>query len=338
MPRLFVGSFAGAAVAAGLTWFAFGFDGVSRVAFVVDALLFVMTTTAWRASRSLWIRSQSGAKAADSEGELIDRALWGPSFATTVLSVFRYRELLRSLVLKDLKLKYRGSVLGFLWSLMNPLMLIVVYTVAFTYIMRIRSERFVFLMLIGILAWTFFASTVSMATGAIIDNGGLVKSVQFPRAILPIATVLFNLSQYLLTAVVFLPVMLVLFNVPLSTTMLLFPVFLGLQTMFIVGVAFILATGTAFFRDIKHLAEIMVSILFWLTPIVYELRQVPERLRLPILVTPMSAFVVAYQDIFYYQQWPAFPVWLVSLTYATVTFVVGIWVFMGFEERLPEQV
>ena len=120
-----------------------------------------------------------------------------------------------ALVLKDLKLKYRGSVFGFLWSLANPLLMIVVYTVAFTFILGIRNERFVFYLMLGQLSWTFFASSAMMSTGSIVDNGGLLESVLFPRAILPIATVLFNFAQYVLTMSVFLPVMLAWYRVPL---------------------------------------------------------------------------------------------------------------------------
>ena len=102
--------------------------------------------------------------------------------------------------------------------------MIVVYTIAFTFILGMRSERFVFYLMLGLLSWTFFASSATMSTGAIVDNGGLLKSVLFPRAILPIATVLFNLAQYLLTVAVFLPLMLLWYRVPLVAPMLLFPV------------------------------------------------------------------------------------------------------------------
>jgi ABC-type polysaccharide/polyol phosphate export permease len=338
VPRLVAGSIVGTAAAAALTWLLFGFDGLSRAAFVVDVLLFIMTATGWRAARSLWIRSRPEPEVSHGASDLVDRSLWGPSLATMVLSVFEYRELLRNLVLKDLKLKYRGSVLGFLWSLMHPLMLIVVYSIAFTYIMQIRDVGFIFHMLVGILAWGFFSSSVSMATGSIVDNSGLVKSVRFPRAILPMATVLFNLAQYVLTAIVFLPLMLAIFHVKPTLSMLLFPVFVALQTLFTLGLAFLLATGTAFFRDVRHLADICLSILFWLTPIVYGLSHVPERLKLPILLSPMSSFIVAYQQLLIDQQWPTFQVWLVAVAYAVVMFLVGAWVFIGLDERLPEKV
>ena len=108
-----------------------------------------------------------------------------PTPRRTLRGLFQYGHLLRNLVVKDLKLKYRGSVLGFVWSLANPLLMIAVYTVAFTYILRIRTPGFVFYLMLGVLAWTFFANATSMSTGSIVDNGGLARSVWFPRAILP---------------------------------------------------------------------------------------------------------------------------------------------------------
>ena len=162
-----------------------------------------------------------------------------------------------------------------------------------------------------------------MSTGSIVDNGGLLRTVLFPRAILPIATVLFNFAQYLLTIAVFLPVMLAWYRIPLVEPMILFPVVLVLQVVFTIGIALILATATAFFRDVRHLVEVALAVLFWTTPIVYELDRVPERLRLLILLSPMSPFVVAYQKLFFFREWPEPTVWLVAATYAVGAFVVG---------------
>jgi lipopolysaccharide transport system permease protein len=254
------------------------------------------------------------------------------------VALVRYRHLLRNLVLKDLKLKYRGSVFGFLWSLLNPLVMIVVYTVAFTYILQIRAEGFVFYLMLGILPWTFFAGSLSASTGAIADNGGLVKSVFFPRAILPAAGVLFNLAQFLLTLVVFLPVMLVYYRVVPAAPMLLFPLFLALQAIFIIGLALLLATATAFFRDVKHLVEVALAVLFWTTPIVYELGQIPDRLRGLILLSPMSPYVHAYHEIFFYRQWPDTATWLLTAGYAAGALALGLWLTVRHEERFAELV
>lgn len=266
---------------------------------------------------------------------MIDRGEPLDSLATTLGSVVRYRTLLRKLVLKDLKLKYRGSVLGFLWSLVNPVIMIAVYYVAFTYILHNTTPGFVFLLMLGILAWTFFSSSVMMSTGAIADNGSLLKSVFFPRAILPAATVLFNFAQYLLMVVVLLPLMMVAFRVPPAAPMLAYPVFLALQVILTIGLAFILATGTTFFRDVRHLLEVALAVLFWTTPIVYEL---PARYRLVILASPLSPYVVAYKDMFFYHRWPEPIVWAFASAYAVIAFAVGAALLLKFEDRFAERV
>lgn len=314
-----------------------GFEGVSRIAFVADAMLLSIAALGWRGMWVLRARAQARAGARAPSDELVDRTEETTTLRAVVASLYSYRELLKNLVLKDLKLKYRGSVFGFLWSLANPLLMIVVYAVAFTFILRIRGKGFVFYLMLGQLSWTFFASSATMSTGAIVDNAGLLKSVLFPRAILPIGTVLFNLAQYLLTVSVFLPVMMFWYQVPLSAPMILFPAFLALQVVFTIGVALILATTTVFFRDVRHLLEVALAALFWTTPIVYELGQVPEQLRLLILLSPVSPFVVAYQKLFFYREWPEATVWLMATTHALGAFVAGTLLFLAVEDRFTEQ-
>ncbi len=267
-----------------------------------------------------------------------DRAAERPGLERTLRGLARYRHLLRNLVVKDLKLKYRGSVFGFIWSLANPLLMIAVYTIAFTQILQRGTPAFVFYLMLGILPWTFFANAIAMATGSIVDNGGLVRSVWFPRAILPIATVLFNLAQYLLTAVVFLPVMMAIYSVTPSSPMLAFPVFLLLQTLLTIGLALLIAVGTAFFRDVRHFVDVALAVLFWATPVVYETTQLPPRLQQAILLTPLSPYITAYHDIFYYGRWPAGEVWATAVVYAVVTLVAGLWLIARVEDRLTEQV
>jgi lipopolysaccharide transport system permease protein len=267
---------------------------------------------------------------------MVDRAAAVDSFGRTLAGLYRYRELLKNLVLKDLKLKYRGSVLGFLWSLFNPLLMIGVYTFAFQYIMRVPVQGFVFYLMLGILAWTFFVNSLMMSTGAIIDNGGLLKSVFFPRAILPVATVCFNFAQYLLTVLVFLPLMMAVYGVRPSPVMLAYPAFLALQLIFTAGLALLLSTWTAFFRDVRHFLEIVLAMLFWMTPIVYQLGQVPERLRPFVRLSPMTPFITAYHDMFFDGRWPSRSVWLLSTVYATVAITAGLAVMLKHEDSFSE--
>lgn len=267
-----------------------------------------------------------------------DRAAVSSTIGRTLSSLVGYGHLIRNLVVKDLKLKYRGSVFGFLWSLANPLLMIVVYTIAFTYILPVRTPGFVFYLMLGILAWTFFANATTMASGSIVDNGGLVRSVWFPRAILPIASVLFNLAQYLLTVVVFLPVLMLVYDIRPAAPMLLYPVFLLLQTLFIAGLGMLLATATAFFRDVRHLVEVTLAVLFWTTPIVYDLTHVPERLRQLILLSPMSPYITAYHQIFHEARWPSPEIWALTSIYAIATAVAGLVFLVRMEDRLTERI
>ena len=336
LSRVVAGIVLGTVVSALLVRIAVGFEGISRMAFAADALLLSIAAIGWRGAWVLRARARARAVARASVAELVDRAD-EMTLGTVLVSLYRYRNLLKALVLKDLKLKYRGSVFGFLWSLANPLLMIVVYTLAFTFILGIRSEMFVFYLMLGQLGWTFFASSVMMSTGSIVDNSGLLRTVVFPRAILPIATVLFNFAQYLLTIAVFLPLMLAWYGIPLSEPMILFPAVLVLHVAFTIGIALILATATVFFRDVRHLVEVALAVLFWTTPIVYELDRVPERLRLLIVLSPMSPFVVAYQRLFYFREWPEPTLWLVAITYALGAFVLGMALVLAFEDRFTEQ-
>jgi lipopolysaccharide transport system permease protein len=336
LSRVVAGILLGTAAAALVLRVAVGFQGISRMAFAADALLFSIAAIGWRGAWVLRARARARAVARTVVDDLVDRAD-EVTLGVVLVSLYRYRNLLKALVLKDLKLKYRGSVFGFLWSLANPLLMIVVYTLAFTFILGIRSEMFVFYLMLGQLAWTFFAGSAVMSTTSIVENSGLLRTVVFPRAILPIATVLFNFAQYLLTIAVFLPLMFAWYRIPLVEPMILFPVILALQVAFTIGVGLILATATVFFRDVRHLVEVALAVLFWTTPIVYELDQVPERLRLLILLSPMSPFVAAYQKVFYFREWPEPALWMVAVTYAAGAFVGGLALVLAFEDRFTEQ-
>jgi len=152
------------------------------VGWLVTAWLFALLAVTWRAGASLIVSMRRALGDRTAAQSMIDRADPGGAAARTLIGVFAYRQLLKNLVLKDLKLKYRGSVFGFLWSLVNPLLMILVYAAAFTFILRVRAEGFVFFLLLGVLAWTFFANSASMSTGAIVDSAGPGPSCRWPRS------------------------------------------------------------------------------------------------------------------------------------------------------------
>lgn len=219
-------------------------------------------------------------------------------------SLLLYRELIKNLVLKDLKLKYRDSVFGILWSFANPLVLLIVYSFVFSHVLRVNVANFPYFIMVGLLPWNFFAQSLLMSTGSILHNSSLIRNVALPMEVLPVATVLFNLSQYFLALLVFLPVTILYFQVPLSWSMLCFIPLVILHVLFVLGLSFIFSTATVFYRDVYHFTEILLILLFWLTPIVYNIHTIPESLRLVIYMNPLSFFILSYQDILYRQVIP----------------------------------
>ncbi len=335
--KITAGVVAGSALGFGHVAVLFGLEGQSRQATVAFALMLALTALAWRAAVGLrlrWVHLRSDAPL----DALEERGLHHRTMSGGLVLAWRYRHLLRNLVAKDLKLKYRGSVLGFAWSLLNPLVMILVYTFAFRFIMKVPTERYAFFVIVGLLAWNFFAGSVMASTFAIAEGGSFIKSVLFPRVILPLSGVAFNAVQYLLTIVVFLPLLLTWYGVPPGPQMLWFPVFVALQALFISGLALTLSTATAWLRDIRHLVDVGLTVAFWATPIIYEHTLVPEHLRFALLLSPMAPFVRAYQDIFYYQTTPDLSVWLVAISYGVGAFICGVSVFVSYEADFAEQV
>jgi ABC-type polysaccharide/polyol phosphate export permease len=253
-------------------------------------------------------------------------------------TLFRYRTLVRNLVAKDITLKYRGSLLGLFWSLLHPALMLVVYTFAFKVVLRVPMENYGYFIMAGLLPWTFFASALTASTHAITGNAGLIRKVYFPRAILPIASVLFSFTQLLLAFAVFLPALLLISGVHPSWRMaLVVPVAL-LHLVFTVGLAFALAAVTVHFRDVAHLTEVLLPLLFWATPIIYPIDMVPETLQGWIRMSPLALFTIAYQDILLRARLPEWGLMAGVVLWSAATVGLGYTIFRRFSSTLAEEV
>jgi len=251
--------------------------------------------------------------------------------------LYRFRFLAFSLVLRELKVKYKGSVLGFFWSLLNPLVMLVVYTVAFKYIIRVRVENFPVFFLCAFLPWSYLQSSLSMSVGAIKDNGSLVKKVYFPREVLPLSQVFSNLVQFLLTFLILIPALL-LFKIDLGLPLLWLPVIILLQTGFILGLSFFFSAFNVFFSDVKHLLEIFLQIWFWLTPIIYPISFVPERFQSLYRLNPAVLIVEGYRDILLRNKGLSLIQCLWLLAVAVLFFVLGHLFFNHHNKRFAEEI
>jgi len=252
-------------------------------------------------------------------------------------TLWRYRDLLRSLVARDLRVKYKGSSLGFVWSLLHPLVMMAVYTIALRFIVRIPIENYPVFLLSGLLPWMFTSSALSGATGTIADNGSLVRKVAFPRAVLPLGAIASQFVQFVLA---YGTVLLVFAAAGLSRSPALvtvIPIAL-LQLAFTAGLGLMLATAYVYFRDTRHLFDVFLQVWFWLTPIVYSLSLVPAEYQRWFLLNPMALFVTAYRSAVLSQTFPDARLVAVLAAIAVTSLAAGLTVFVRFERRFAELV
>ncbi len=260
--------------------------------------------------------------------------------------LYRYRDLLRNLVIRDLKVRYKNSVLGVLWSLLNPLLMTLVFTVVFTLMVPSRIAKFPVFFMAGFLPWSFFAASVSSATGSIVSNSGLIKKVYFPREILPIADVLSNLV-HLLVAFVVLFAMILIFGVRLTPAVLLLPLIILAELMFITGMALLLATMNVFYRDTQHIWSIVLQAWFFLTPIFYPITLMPQdKVILGMTVNiqlwarrlnPMASLIASYQDVLYWGSPTGWDFFLRTFATCLATLIIGFAVFSHYSHRFGEE-
>jgi ABC-type polysaccharide/polyol phosphate export permease len=251
--------------------------------------------------------------------------------------LWQWRGLLVILVGGDLRLRYKGSALGMLWSLMHPLALATVYVIALRFVIRIQMENYAIFLLAGLLPWVFFATALSSAASSIAEQGNLVKKLAFPREVLPLVRILSQFVHFAIGYLVVVPVF-AGYQIGLSTAYLALPIIMVLLMVFTSGLALALATAQVYFRDTQHLLNVVLQLWFWLTPILYSLQLVPERFRPLALINPLTIFMLTYQDIVVGQQLPGASRLVLLLAVALAALVAGYAVFIRGECRMAEYV
>jgi len=259
-----------------------------------------------------------------------------------IQSLLRNRQLILALTSRDLKARYRGSVLGYFWSLANPLLLLGVYTFVFTVFFPARQDisPYALFLFAGILPWTFFAGAVMESTGAISGNAGLVKKVMFPAEALPLVVVMSHLVHFALAIPVLLvavAIFWVMGKVVVMPVILLAPLVMIVQGVFVAGIALVVSSASVLFRDLRDLVANLLNLGFFLTPIIYTIDTIHSKaLRTALRMNPMTPFVAAFQDIFFRAELPSFVDVVLMLVYATISVVIGFWVFDRLRDTLAE--
>jgi ABC-2 type transport system permease protein len=222
-----------------------------------------------------------------------------PNAVQRAVAVWRYRELLVSLVRKELKVKYKNSALGFFWSLLNPALYLVVFYIVFQIFLKSGLPYFPIFLLAGLLPWNLYGVSLGAATGSITGNASLVTKVWFPREILPLASIGAGLVHFVLQTFVLFAALIVFRYEPAYAYLWLLPLALFTLLLLLAALSIGLAAINVYARDTQHLLELALLAWFWMTPIVYPFRQVADRVGSIFLLNPLTPIVITFQRVIY---------------------------------------
>jgi ABC-type polysaccharide/polyol phosphate export permease len=255
----------------------------------------------------------------------------------------RYRGLIQSLVARELKARYRGSVLGFFWSFINPLLLLLVYTFVFTVVLpggwdEKLGPRGLFLFC-GLLPWTWFSSSLLESANVLMASGNLIKKVLFPAEVLPVVTVLANLMHFFFGLPI-LVAFLIYYDAPLQWSELAwFPVVLLVQLLFTLALALIVSALTVHFRDIKDILANLLTLWFFATPIIYPMGEAPDGARWLLNLNPFTHLAISYQELLFYDGPFGHWKWLLALgAGSALLFLLGYFLFDRLRDSFAEEV
>ena len=254
-----------------------------------------------------------------------------------IKEIYAYRQMIFSLVRRDLRGRYKGSVLGFLWTFINPLMQLVIYTVVFSTILRSNIDKYYLFLFVALIPWIFFSSALTGGASAVISQQSMVTKIYFPREVLPIAYVTSCFVNMLYCFVVVFAVVFVS-GVGINLKALLFlPLIMLIEYVMALGMALISSSVTVYFRDFEHISNILSMAWIYLTPVMYSLEIVPDKLKAVFYLNPMTSVIQAYRDILYYTKVPELKTLMTSVIFGMVTLIVGIVVFGKLKKRFAEE-
>ncbi len=264
-----------------------------------------------------------------------------PARKSPLGELVQYRQLVAMLVVRELKVRYKRSVFGLLWTMLNPLLLMTVYTVVFATIMRSPQRNFAIFLLSGLLPWLFFSTAVLQGLTSILTNQELIRKVRLPQAVFPLSVVGSNLVNFALSLVPLLLLMAVL-RQPFTPALLFLPVGMLILTVFTSGVTLLFSTFTVFFRDVRHLTEVLLQMLLYLSPVLYDLPMLGDRgewwfraFRLFLRLNPISYLLPLIRDPVYYGRLPS----LTTVGVASLESVmVAALAFMVFHRLAPRHI
>lgn len=251
--------------------------------------------------------------------------------------IYQYRTMIASLIQRDLRGRYKGSVLGFAWTFLNPLLQLVVYTIVFSAIMRAGIEDYYLFLFVALIPWIFFSASLTGGASCILCQKEMVKKIYFPREVLPIAHVTCQLVNMLLSFIVVFAALVVSGKgIDIILLPYLIPI-IFVEYMLALGIAFISSALTVYFRDLEHILVIIAMAWQFLSPVMYSIDMVPEQWKTVFMMNPMSSVIIAYRDVLYYKQAPQMNTLLLATGLGIGLLVIGWFLFGKLEKHFVEE-
>lgn len=256
---------------------------------------------------------------------------------TRVLTaVWARRALTVELIRRALKLRYRGTVLGFVWTMINPLVFMVIYTLVVTYFFRVEIPKFPAFVLTGLLPWMmWFTEAMSSGTTCIVDHAPFVTNAVFPAEVLPIVAVGTGMMNFVFSFPV-LFFLYLLFDVRLSVTAITLPLVMATQASLLLGLIYIAATLNVFFRDMQYIVRHLLTMTFYLTPILYDFARIPPQFHWILRVNPMTTVIDSYRRALFFGTWPNWRNLGLVMALGAVLMAVGMALFSARKESFAE--
>lgn len=246
----------------------------------------------------------------------------------------KYRDLVRTLVARELKVRYRRSAIGFLWTMLQPLLTMLVMQLVFSSIFRSQLLNYPVYALAGILFWNFFSQSIVASMNSLRGNAQLLQKLPVPKAVFPIATVISGVVN-LIFALVPLFALLLVTGHPLTPSLLFLPVAILIAALFTLGAGLLLSPLAVFFSDVVELIGVMLTLLMYLTPVIYPQEIVPQHLRWIVRFNPIRSILEVFRDPIYRNKIPPLSHLSVSIAIAVIALALGAWLFRRSSDRIP---
>ncbi len=254
-----------------------------------------------------------------------------------IKELFKYKEMLNNLVRKDLRTRYKGSFLGFLWTFINPLLQLVVYSIIFSTIMRMNIEKYPMFLFVALLPWIFFSTSIQVSSSSIISNKDLVKKIYFPREVIPISVVTSGFMNLLFGFVIVFPALLI-YRIKLNATIIYLPLVIIVEYVITLAFSLIFSALDVYFRDLEHILGIVIMAWFYLTPIIFPVEMVPKKYLKFFFLNPMTPIIAAFRDILYYGKIPDIQMLIINLASGLLLLVFGYRVFKILQKNFAEEI